>query len=131
MNLYANLTTVRKSKFGGRGLFAATQLLADHTLEVNHLLFLWKGYGPFGTIDKYVFDWTNTKYALAMGNISFCNHSLDPNARIEFVKPKGSDYVAKLIAKRDIARNEEITINYGGEGSSDESWLPFRPRRSR
>lgn len=50
--------------------------------------------------------------ALAMGLMSFCNHSENPNAQIEKTV-EGTDIIFTLRALRDIVANEEITHNYG------------------
>jgi SET domain-containing protein len=48
--------------------------------------------------------------ALAVGPVSFCNHSVDPNC--DFVLNEGVGEIT-LIARRDLEQNEEITIDYG------------------
>ena len=48
--------------------------------------------------------------ALAMGPVSFCNHSDDPNC--DFSVDEAAAEVV-LTARRKLRRNEEITIDYG------------------
>ena len=48
--------------------------------------------------------------ALAMGPVSFCNHSAEPNCDFAVDADAGE---LTLIARRPIAQNEEITIDYG------------------
>ena len=48
--------------------------------------------------------------ALALGYGSLYNHSYQPNARCEDVRPQ----TKRFVAIRDIQANEEITFNYGG-----------------
>ena len=48
--------------------------------------------------------------ALAMGPISFCNHSPDPNC--DFVVDETAGEI-RLTARRDLKAGEEITIDYG------------------
>ena len=48
--------------------------------------------------------------ALAMGPVSFCNHA--PDANCDFELNEEATEIA-LTARRDIARDEEVTIDYG------------------
>jgi uncharacterized protein len=48
--------------------------------------------------------------ALAMGPVSFCNHSADPNCDYR-VDETAAEVI--LTARRALRRNEEITIDYG------------------
>jgi SET domain-containing protein len=48
--------------------------------------------------------------ALAMGPVSFCNHSGDPNCDFR-VDEAAAEVI--LTARRRLRRNEEITIDYG------------------
>ena len=48
--------------------------------------------------------------AVAMGPISFCNHSSDPNCDFTLSEEAGEII---LLARRSIVRDEELTIDYG------------------
>jgi hypothetical protein len=48
--------------------------------------------------------------AVAMGPVSFCNHSSDPNCSFSIDEQAAE---VTLVALRPIDRNEEITIDYG------------------
>jgi hypothetical protein len=48
--------------------------------------------------------------ALAMGPVSFCNHASEPNCDFRLDEECAE---ITLIARRGLARNEEITIDYG------------------
>jgi uncharacterized protein len=58
---------------------------------------------------------------IAMGIISFCNHSLTPNAAITKIKEQSTIF-CRLEAGRDIPHDEEICIDYGS------TWFFFRPK---
>jgi hypothetical protein len=62
----------------------------------------------------YVYFWVDEsgadELALAMGNLSFCNHSARPNATIELDRERG---VVALRATRPIEAGAEVTIDYG------------------
>lgn len=66
----------------------------------NYLFYLKDGPtedGPFHT-------------ALAMGPISFCNHSAQPNC--DFLLDEAAGEIT-LLARRPLQANEEVTIDYG------------------
>ena len=48
--------------------------------------------------------------ALAMGPASFCNHSAEPNCDFSTDEAAGE---ITLLARRDLRRHEEVTIDYG------------------
>ena len=48
--------------------------------------------------------------ALAMGPVSFCNHSSEPNCDFAVSEERGE---VVLTARRAIEQNDEITIDYG------------------
>jgi hypothetical protein len=112
--------TVGRSPLHGRGCFATQAVEAGAVVarasllvfppdemdllfrsRLKHYLFYLKDGvpedGPFHT-------------ALAMGPISFCNHSDEPNC--DFTLDEEAEEIT-LTARRVLARNEEITIDYG------------------
>ena len=111
---------VDRSPLHGQGCFATKQVAAGEEVarakllmfppeemkllfrtHLKHYLFYLKdglpSDGPFHT-------------ALAMGPISFCNHSDDPNC--DFSLDEAAAEIT-LTARRALAQNEEITIDYG------------------
>jgi SET domain-containing protein len=61
------------------------------------------------TLEGYVYQYSNAKAAVALGNGSLLNHSDEANSEFYF------DYRNKMLmieAKRDILPGEEVTINY-------------------
>ena len=69
----------------------------------------------------YWFDWTDGDAALALGYGSLYNHSFTPNARYFHEHDEGT---VVYVALRDIAADEEITINYNAEPEcTDPLWF--------
>ena len=86
-------------------------------IEESPLLVLsgeeWRG-ADETVLHHYAFGWgpRNKGAVIGLGFTSLYNHSYNPNARAE---NKEKRLVMRLFARRDIARGEEITINYNGE----------------
>lgn len=98
----------------GRGLVAAASVRAGELLEAAPVIPL-RGdeLGPrTHGIFSYPFDWPDPPYveAVALGLISLINHGLPANADWELDIPART---IRLLAARDIAAGEEITIDYG------------------
>ncbi len=107
---------VGPSRRGGRGLFAGSPLAEGALVTSATLLVLPTHETPDidrGLLRHYVFDWTPedgaTQYAVALGEISLCNHSPRPNCRFEIDRER---HVIRLYALRPIAAGEELTIDY-------------------
>jgi SET domain-containing protein len=116
VQLVLGRTAVRPIKGKGYGIVAAERIAAGEVIEENLCL-------PFDKTDTarisktrlrhYVYFWAEEKgieyTALAVGNLSFCNHSARPNAQIELDWERGT---VALHATRPIEEGTEITINY-------------------
>lgn len=107
---------------GARGVYARQTIAADTLIERVPVLLIPKAQ-VFGDtresrnaarISWYVFEWkvpTKRPYvALALGYGSIYNHSYAPNAVYRCVAPDAIEYVAI----RDIAADDEVTLNYNG-----------------
>ncbi|HEX7317510.1 MAG TPA: SET domain-containing protein [Pyrinomonadaceae bacterium] len=114
----------------GRGVFAARAFGAGEAIEECPVLLIKK---PYEVIHKelknYVFHWpvpegAAARQALALGYGSLYNHANPSNMRYETDEEAR---VLRLVAVRDIARDEELTINYNADGgapvSEDEWWF--------
>jgi SET domain-containing protein len=107
---------VGPSKLGGRGLFAGSAIPRGTLITSASLLLV-----PLEDTDRvrdshlhnYVFDWTpdatTSQYAVAFGEISFCNHSVQPNCIFELDRER---LCVCLYAGRDVEPGEELTIDY-------------------
>ena len=110
---------VGPSRLGGRGLFAGSNIAAGELVTSASVLLIppeQTAHVDEGLMRHYVFDWTpeaeTTQYAVAFGEISFCNHSATPNCRFELDRER---LCVRLYAARDIKAGEELTIDYAYE----------------
>lgn len=102
-------TTVKPSGKKGRGVFAEEPIKTGEEIEDCHLILL--EFPEVGAmLEGYVFNYSQRKAALALGNGSLYNHSDRPNAKAFMDKSKKR---LSFEALRSIAAGEEITINYG------------------
>ena len=116
-------THVRSSAIEGRGLFATRLLDPGELVGEYHLLMLTASETrqiKKTIIHHYVFDAGvdgagDQLTALALGEISFCNHSANANADF---KVDMDTKTVTLIARHTIKRDEEILIDY--EDYADE-----------
>ena len=102
----------------GRGVFAGRDFRRGELLEDCPVLLVpaeeWDALAATG-LASHVFEWEDGT-ALALGNTSLLNHSASPNAAYEM------DYDRLRLtvrAIRKIARDEEVTINYGGSPDAE------------
>ncbi|MBI1180779.1 MAG: SET domain-containing protein-lysine N-methyltransferase [Alphaproteobacteria bacterium] len=110
---------VGPSRLGGRGLFTAGPIAEGTMVTSASVLLIPEADDEHiraSLLDHYVFDWTpdadTTRYAVALGEISFCNHSARPNCL--FVLDRGALCI-RLYAARDLDAGEELTIDYAYE----------------
>lgn len=108
----------------GRGVFAKRRYAQGEVVEVAPVLLLKTDYDALPELLKtYVFDWASLtgvpgRQALALGYGSMYNHANPANLQYEADARAG---VMRYIAARRIKANEELTINYSGEGGAAES----------
>lgn len=127
----AGRATLRIGKAGklGRGVFAQKNFKAGELIEAAPLLVIEHPdsilVSHFTRLGSYVFEHGETAVVLGMGFVSFCNHSYRPNALYEFDYRNGT---IKLIARRKIARGEQIKINYNCD-PEDQTPIDFKEWR--
>ncbi len=106
---HTRLVYVKRIKAKGRGVFAKEPITKGSTIEKVPVLIIpskeFRGQEET-TLGRYVYCW-GEDMAVSLGYGSLYNHSYEPNARYEH-GPNTITY----IALRDIAKDEEITINY-------------------
>lgn len=96
----------------GRGVIAAADIAAGETIEVCPILELGQGDAEDVLADYVVALDTEPEGAvLLLGYGSLYNSSEDPNA--EYVIEADDAYA--IVALRDIAAGEQVTISYGEE----------------
>lgn len=97
---------------GIRGILASKNIRSGTTIHKCPLLLVPMEQDEFlqkTVVHKYYFEWTAQYTAIALGYGSLFNHSYTPNAK--YIQ----DYRNKLLVFKtikDIAQEEEITINY-------------------
>jgi SET domain-containing protein len=101
----------------GRGVFASRAITVDEVVEVCPTIIVRKPQIQLPPrLRSYVFNWTHLGgqpglIAIALGYGSMYNHDNPANMRYEAVTESGC---MSFVAIRDIAADEELTINYNG-----------------
>jgi SET domain-containing protein len=110
----SKLIRVRNVKGKGRGVFASETIAKGNLIErvpivlvpIEHLI---GGlYSP--VLARFFYMWNKKNVAISLGYGSLYNHSYRPNAHYQHGK-----MTISYTALRDIAKGEEITINYNGD----------------
>jgi hypothetical protein len=113
----------------GRAMFASRKFLKGELIERAPVIPINERYWPFAEktiLSDYAFDWGehDEHAAIALGYVSIYNHSYTPNAQLEELL---DELMMEVVAIRDIAVGEEITINYNGDpASQDQLWFAER-----
>lgn len=93
----------------GRGVYADEDISKGSTIEICHILLIDQD-DINDSLEGYVYEFSSTKAALALGNGSLYNHSDRANATFSFAKKKKLLFIK---AEKNIKKGEEITIDYG------------------
>lgn len=96
----------------GRGVVALRDLAAGDIIERSPVLIVPNTVADDTLLDEYVFWWTPTECAVALGLMMVYNHSDDPNAKMDC---QYDDRTVTMTALRSIRAGEEICWNYGIE----------------
>lgn len=110
--------TVKK----GRGVFSSAEILADTVIEVSPVIVM--SFKERMLLDKtllhdYIFEWEandTEQCCMALGYIPVYNHSYTSNCEYFMNYDNDTIYIK---AVRNIAANEELTINYNGDWDDD------------
>lgn len=106
---------VRSVRRKGRGVFARRPIREGEIIERAPVLVFPESVlmhdGVPTPLAHYCFLWGRGTVALVLGYGSLYNHSFRPNALYRDDAPR----IKVFTALRDIARGEEITINYNGD----------------
>jgi SET domain-containing protein len=106
----------------GRGVFTTEAIPAGTTIEIAPVIVL----NPSERVvvdstllHDYIFEWgiDEKQAAVALGYASIYNHSVDANCKYDM------DFEHKTIqiqTKREVAVDEELCINYHGDGVTDK-----------
>ena len=118
----------------GRGMFAVRNFLKGELIERAPIIPVNEKQWPNAAktiLSDYAFDWgeKDEHAAIALGYISVYNHSYTPNAQLEQML---DELMMEIIAIKDIAQGEQITINYNGDPEKkDPLWFMERPAKRR
>jgi SET domain-containing protein len=103
---------VSKSKYKGRGVFAAKHIKANESIELCPILLENKSNIPLNNVmTDYVFSTgPDGEVAFSMGYCGLFNHDDHPNARWVINRDKRT---VEIIALRNISKGEEMFVSYG------------------
>ncbi len=113
----------------GRGVFTTESIPAGTTIEIAPVIVL--NPSERAVVDNtllhdYIFEWgvDEKQAAVALGYVSIYNHSVDANCKYDM------DFEHKTIqiqTKREVAVDEELCINYNGDGVTDKPvWFEMK-----
>jgi SET domain-containing protein len=106
----------------GRGVFTTEAIPAGTTIEIAPVIVLnpsERAVVNSTLLHDYIFEWgiDEKQAAVALGYASIYNHSVDSNCKYDM------DFEHKTIqiqTKREVAVDEELCINYNGDGVTDK-----------
>jgi SET domain-containing protein len=120
-------TYVAESAIGGRGVFAVEPIDAGDVVETAPVIVMTAAAVEAleaTPLHDHLYEWTDDgDIALAFGHASFYNHAADPTCEYE-AHPEVDALVVR--ARRSIATDEELTIDYTGGGVSP-LWFEAQP----
>jgi hypothetical protein len=110
----------------GRGVFTSETIEVDTIVEISPVIVMGRedrAYLDKTLLHDYIFEWgQNTdKCCMALGLIPIYNHSYNSNC--EYIMDYEEDTI-EVKAVRQIAKGEELTINYNGD-CNDKSTIWF------
>lgn len=106
----------------GRGVFTTESISAGTTIEIAPVIVLnqtERALVDTSILHDYIFEWGigEQEAAVALGYVSIYNHSVDANCKYDM------DFEHKTIqiqTIRAVAVDEELCINYNGDGVIDK-----------
>lgn len=106
----------------GRGVYATRNYRKGQIVErCNVIVFPRREMTEEAILAYYMFEWTGSNYAIALGNGSLFNHSYEPN--MVYLPYPGRTQMW-FQATRTIKDGDELTINYNGD-PDDKSLVHF------
>ncbi len=113
----------------GRGVFTTEAIPAGTTIEIAPVIVLnpsERAVVDSTLLHDYIFEWgiDEKQAAVALGYASIYNQSADANCKYDM------DFEHKTIqiqTKREVAVDEELCINYNGDGVTDKPvWFEMK-----
>jgi SET domain-containing protein len=113
----------------GRGVFTTEAIPVGTTIEIAPVIVL--NQAERAVVDStllhdYIFEWgiNEKQAAVALGYVSIYNHSVDANCKYDM---DFEHQTIQIQTKRDIAMDEELCINYNGDGITDKPvWFDLK-----
>jgi SET domain-containing protein len=113
---------IMETAYRGRGVFTTESIPAGTTIEIAPVIVLnqtERALVDTTLLHDYIFEWgiNEQEAAVALGYASIYNHSVDANCKYDM------DFDHKTIqiqTIRAIAVDEELCINYNGDGVMDK-----------
>ncbi len=108
------LAAVRQNSKKGRAVFALTNI-PKHSLilQCQAVLLPQEDYMILGQTGIWPYRFAvGEQCVFVFGDISFCNHSDQPNAAVSWTRLTPTSALADLIALTDISANADIEISY-------------------
>jgi len=114
---------ITSSSGKGRGVFTSADINEGDTIEICPVIIIPKAELPIihkTILHDYYFLWGENMddCAIALGFGSLYNHEVHPNAN--FILDLENDTI-DIIAIKNIASGDEITLNYHGEPGDEEA----------
>ena len=107
---HAALFAIENIAGKGRGVVARASFAAGDVIMADPVVeFDEHDVDERSPLFSYPFMWTPGSDVLALGLSNLCNHSASPNTRFE---REHETRILRLVALRDIAPGDEITIDY-------------------
>ncbi len=99
---------IKKDALKGRGVYASEKISKGEIIEVCELIIV-DLENISGELERFAYQYTKTKAAIALGNGSLFNHSKNANSDFSINHRQQRLYIR---AKKTINPGDEITINY-------------------
>lgn len=105
---------LKKSKFGGKGVFTSEYIKEGETIEIDPFLKVpSKDISEKNILKDYIFKYDDKYSCLVLGYGSMYNHKDDPNVQYYYADNNMTMFEYKAI--KDIQPGEELFISYGAD----------------
>ena len=122
--MIATFLYTKETETKGWGVFTTEAIPADTLIEISPVIVMTakeKALLDQTTLYNYIFDWQDDQCCMAMGLIPVYNHAYNSNCEY-FQDYEDNTIFIKTV--RDIAEDEELTINYNGDWDNEkEVWF--------
>ena len=97
----------------GRGFYAEATVAEGEVFNVTRAVLMIPNAGIPASLRPYTLSWDADTVLIALGPLTLCNHSNDPNAvTIKGVEPDTGLPWCGLRARKAIAKDNEVTVSY-------------------